>query len=52
MAPGYRLTGDKAYISNAPEADFYTVFARTGPDPGASGVTAFLIPGDSPGLDG
>ena len=50
--PGYRLTGDKAYISNAPEADFYTVFARTGPDPGASGVTAFLIPGDSPGLTG
>jgi alkylation response protein AidB-like acyl-CoA dehydrogenase len=50
--PGYRLTGDKAYISNAPEADVYTVFARTGPDPGASGVTAFLIPGDSPGLTG
>ena len=49
---GYRLTGDKAYISNAPEADVYTVFARTGPDPGASGVTAFLIPGDSPGLSG
>ena len=49
---GYRLTGDKAYISNAPEADVYMVFARTGPDPGASGVTAFLIPGDSPGLSG
>ena len=49
---GFRLTGDKAYISNAPEADVYTVFARTGPDPGASGVTAFLIPGDSPGLTG
>ena len=50
--PGYRLTGDKAYISNAPEADLYTVFARTGPDPGASGVTAFLVPGDSRGLTG
>ena len=49
---GFRLTGDKAYISNAPDADFYTVFARTGPDPGAAGVTAFLIPGDSPGLTG
>lgn len=49
---GYRLTGDKAYTSNAPEADLYTVFARTGPDLGASGVTAFLIPGDSPGLTG
>lgn len=50
--PGFRLTGDKAYISNAPEADLYTVFARTGPDPGAAGVTAFLVPGDSPGLSG
>ena len=50
--PGFRLTGHKAYISNAPEADLYTVFARTGPDPGASGVTAFLVPGDSPGLSG
>ena len=50
--PGFRLTGDKSYISNAPEADVYTVFARTGPDPGAAGVTAFLVPGDSPGLSG
>lgn len=50
--PGFRLTGEKTYISNAPEADVYTVFARTGPDPGAAGVTAFLIPGDSPGLSG
>ena len=49
---GYRLTGNKAYISNAPEADVYTVFARTGPDPGAAGVTAFVIPGDSAGLSG
>jgi acyl-CoA dehydrogenase len=49
---GYRLTGQKAYISNAPDADLYTVFARTGPDLGASGITAFLVPGDSPGLSG
>lgn len=27
---GWRLTGEKCWISNAPEADFYTVFARTG----------------------
>ena len=27
--PGWRLTGEKVWISNAPEADFYTVFART-----------------------
>ncbi|MFF4453048.1 acyl-CoA dehydrogenase family protein [Streptomyces goshikiensis] len=49
---GWRLTGKKCWISNAPEADFYTVFARTGEGPGAKGVTAFLVPADRPGLSG
>lgn len=49
---GYRLTGTKAYISNAPEADVYTIFGRTTPDAGAKGVTAFVVPGDAPGLSG
>ncbi|MFI9201821.1 acyl-CoA dehydrogenase family protein [Streptomyces sp. NPDC053048] len=49
---GWRLTGEKYWISNAPEADLYTVFARTGPEPGATGITAFLVPGDRPGLTG
>ncbi|MEU0207244.1 acyl-CoA dehydrogenase family protein [Streptomyces canus] len=48
----WRLTGEKCWISNAPEADFYTVFARTTPDSGARGVTAFLVPADRPGLSG
>ncbi|MFD7237236.1 acyl-CoA dehydrogenase family protein [Streptomyces syringium] len=48
----WRLTGEKCWISNAPEADLYTVFARTGPAPGARGVTAFLVPADRPGLGG
>jgi acyl-CoA dehydrogenase len=48
----YRLTGTKAYISNAPEADVYTIFARTTPDAGAKGVTAFVVPGDADGLSG
>ncbi|MEV0183511.1 acyl-CoA dehydrogenase family protein [Streptomyces sp. NPDC050625] len=48
----WRLTGQKCWISNAPEADFYTVFARTTPDAGARGVTAFLVPADRPGLTG
>ncbi|MFD5341400.1 acyl-CoA dehydrogenase family protein [Streptomyces hawaiiensis] len=48
----WRLTGEKCWISNAPEADFYTVFARTTPDSGARGVTAFLVPADRPGLTG
>lgn len=49
---GWRLTGAKCWISNAPEADFYTVFARTAPGAGARGVTAFLVPADRPGLTG
>ncbi|MGP4092496.1 acyl-CoA dehydrogenase family protein [Streptomyces sp. KR55] len=48
----WRLTGEKCWISNAPEADHYTVFARTTPGAGARGVTAFLVPGDRPGLTG
>ncbi|MEU6551052.1 acyl-CoA dehydrogenase family protein [Streptomyces sp. NPDC046915] len=51
--PGrWRLTGEKCWISNAPEADLYTVFARTTPEAGARGVTAFLVPADRPGLTG
>lgn len=49
---GWRLTGEKHWISNAPEADFYTVFARTTPGAGARGVTAFLVSADRPGLTG
>lgn len=48
----WRLTGEKCWISNAPEADFYTVFARTTPGAGARGITAFLVPADRPGLTG
>ncbi|MFF3887339.1 acyl-CoA dehydrogenase family protein [Streptomyces sp. NPDC001914] len=51
-AGGWRLTGEKCWISNAPEADVYTVFARTAADAGARGVTAFLVPADRPGLTG
>ncbi|WP_405487849.1 acyl-CoA dehydrogenase family protein [Streptomyces sp. NBC_00096] len=49
---GWRLSGEKCWISNAPEADFYTVFARTGEGPGARGISAFLVPADRPGLSG
>ncbi|MFJ6785943.1 acyl-CoA dehydrogenase family protein [Streptomyces yangpuensis] len=49
---GWRLSGEKCWISNAPEADFYTVFARTGEGPGAKGVSAFLVPADRAGLTG
>ncbi|WP_018685884.1 acyl-CoA dehydrogenase family protein [Actinokineospora enzanensis] len=49
---GYLLTGEKSYISNAPEADVYSVFARTTPHAGARGITAFVVPGDADGLHG
>jgi acyl-CoA dehydrogenase len=49
---GFRLTGTKAWISNAPEADVYTLFARTTPGARARGITAFAVPGDAPGLSG
>jgi alkylation response protein AidB-like acyl-CoA dehydrogenase len=49
---GYRLSGTKKWISNAPDADIYTVFARTTPDGGTRGITAFAVPGDAHGVGG
>ncbi len=45
----YVLTGVKQFISGAGEASVYVVMARTG-EPGAKGVTAFLVPADVAGL--
>ncbi len=47
---GYRLDGEKTWISNGGIADVYTVFARTGEAPGARGVSAFLVFPDDPGF--
>ncbi|MBT1301210.1 acyl-CoA dehydrogenase family protein, partial [Phocaeicola dorei] len=45
------LNGTKRYITNAPRADLFTVFARTNPDvKGASGVSAFIVEAGTPGL--
>jgi acyl-CoA dehydrogenase len=52
VAGGYRLSGVKTWISNAPDADVYALFARTMEGAGARGVTAFAVPGDSEGLRG
>ena len=49
---GWTLHGTKTWISNAPDADVYAVFARTTPGAKARGVTAFAVAGDSPGLSG
>jgi acyl-CoA dehydrogenase len=40
---GYRLDGTKIWISNAPEADRYLVFATVDPSKGPKGITAFLV---------
>ena len=45
------INGTKRYITNAPSAQLFTVFARTNPDEsGARGVSAFLVDADSPGI--
>lgn len=44
------LNGAKTWISNGGIADFYTVFARTGPEPGARGLAAFVVDASAPGL--
>lgn len=46
----YVLEGEKTWISNGGIADVYTVFARTGEGAGARGLSAFVVPADTPGL--
>ncbi|WP_262692793.1 acyl-CoA dehydrogenase family protein [Kordiimonas aestuarii] len=47
---GFKLTGEKTYISNGGIADFYCVFARTGEAPGARGLSAVVLDADTPGF--
>jgi acyl-CoA dehydrogenase len=47
---GFVLNGRKTLISNAGIADFYTVFASTAASRGSRGISAFLVPADTPGL--
>lgn len=46
----YVLDGEKTWISNGGIADFYVVFARTGPDTGTRGLSAFVVDADAAGL--
>jgi butyryl-CoA dehydrogenase len=46
----YRLDGTKIWISNAPEAEHYLVFATLDPDAGAPAITAFLVEKGTPGF--
>lgn len=49
-ATGWRLNGQKIFISNGQLADLVVVAAKTDPERGAHGVSLFLVPTDSPGF--
>jgi len=50
-AAGWTLQGSKTWISNGDLADFYVVFAKTDPEAGARGISAFIVDAKQPGLD-
>lgn len=48
----YVITGQKCYITNAPEADVFVVMARTDPETTtAKGISAFIVPSDTSGIE-
>lgn len=47
----YVLNGEKAYITLAARADLLVVFAATRPEAGGWGITAFIVPTDTPGVE-
>ncbi|MFF4848930.1 acyl-CoA dehydrogenase family protein [Streptomyces sp. NPDC001194] len=46
----YVISGSKMFITNGTWADVVLLFARTGDEPGHRGISAFLVPADTPGL--
>lgn len=47
---GYVISGSKTFITNAPVADIFLVFARTDPTKGFAGLSAFIVERNAPGL--
>ncbi len=47
----YVINGTKCFITNAGEAEVYTVFAKTNPERGARGISCFIIEKGTPGFD-
>ena len=47
----YLINGEKTWISNGGIADFYLLFARTGEEAGAKGISAFIVDAAAPGLE-
>ena len=49
-AHGWRLSGEKAWVTNGTHADVFGVYAQTNPAQGWRGIASFLVSGDTPGL--
>ena len=47
---GYRLNGSKMWITNGPEASVFVVYAKTDPEAGSGGITAFIVERDAEGF--
>ena len=47
----YVLNGNKMWITNGPDADTYVIYAKTDPDGGPRGITAFIVERDSAGFE-
>ncbi|HXZ56911.1 MAG TPA: acyl-CoA dehydrogenase family protein [Gaiellaceae bacterium] len=47
----YVINGKKAFCTSGPVADLITVYATTDPEAGATGISAFVVPTDTPGID-
>ena len=46
----YVINGSKVFITNGSHASWYTVYAKTDPDKGHKGISAFVVPRDTPGV--
>jgi len=48
---GWVIDGQKLWITSGTDAGLFVVWARTSDAPGARGISAFLVPGDTPGVE-
>ena len=46
----FLLNGNKMWITNGPDANVYVIYAKTDPEAGSKGITAFIVERDTPGF--